>query len=86
MDCFFPRIRVSRVRVSRTRFSRAGITILVGFCGGRMFLTVLGVPSLFISNVFLKLSCFAQNGIPLFIKDWESLKLLSIFKCFLIIE
>ena len=86
MDCFFPRIRVSRVRVSRTRFSGAGITILVGFCGGRMILTVLGVPSLFISNVFLKLSCFAQNGIPLFIKDWESLKLLSIFKCFLIIE
>ena len=86
MNCLFPGSRVSRVRVSRTGFSRAGITILVWFCRGRIFLTVMRVPSLFISAVFLELSCFTQNGIPLFIKDWGTLGFLNIFKCFLLIE
>lgn len=59
------RAGVSRIRISRASISRTGTGVLIGFSGGRIFLTVVGVPSWFISAVFLGRACFIQNGIPL---------------------
>jgi hypothetical protein len=47
------------------RISITGTRVLIWFSGGRIFLTVIGVPPLVIASAFLELACFSQNAFPL---------------------